>query len=657
MTNQDKPSDSEGEAGSGAIRKPVLDFENQVRERFRGSFEIGESLGEGGMGAVFRVTRNGTSYALKVLLPHAGADPKTHERFILEGEILKAIDHPNVLKVYEIGEIDGWPYLLCELIDGGGLDELLKNGPLTWDRAFSICESVLDGLSAAHEKNIIHRDLKPSNILLTKAGVPKVADFGIAKAGEGFESRKTTTGIIVGTPAYIAPEALKEEKLTPRADLFSIGVMLYELITGELPWKAANVQELLTTRLNNKIPALSQQIRGVPRTLDALLQTAMAPRPVDRFPSAATFKTALRRTRVKLVENLGEANLRQTAQLSGGLNRLTMTAGAGMAGTSAGLKGSGLQASGVLGSGARAKSSIGGGNREASGLPEHLPDRLAPTRIVESASPNPAVMVLGLAGVLGIFLIAGLLFLRPAGPGPLNETPVMRGVTTVALLEPEQRFADQIITLMGSGLTGPGFTEKLSDLDQFDQSSQARILFNIWNDAPDKYYLDLASRFIKIPHPLALKSIVWLLFSMPDANIEGLRINAADRLVELLEMHSDPSVYPQPENALKKFESILATTVEDARAERPEVIRAVIRYVGWLGSSRTSSGCIDAMLEAPSHAGWLDTMPGTSPDTEIRRALKNIPTQKAGDEFSLREEDRPSRDPKQLGGRQRIPTR
>ncbi len=216
--------------------------------RTLGHYEILDKLGAGGMGEVYLAqdTRLKRQVALKVLPSDLAGDQKRLELFQQEAEVLAAVSHPNIVTIYSVEEVDGFPFLTMELVEGKQLSDLKNRGGLPLKRIFEIAIPVADALASAHEKGIIHRDLKPANIMVDGEGRIKVLDFGLAKlrqeAEAPFSSQLPTEplteeGRLVGTMPYMSPEQLEGKEIDSRSDIFSLGVVLYELATGERPFK------------------------------------------------------------------------------------------------------------------------------------------------------------------------------------------------------------------------------------------------------------------------------------------------------------------------------------------------------------------------------------------------------------------------------------
>jgi len=211
--------------------------------------EILECLGRGGMGVVYKARQKTLNrfVALKLLAPERVRDAKFAERFTREAQALAALNHPNIVTIYDFGQAGGFYYLLMEFVDGLNLRQLLRTRKLAPEEALAIVPSLCDALQLAHDRGIVHRDIKPENLLLDKEGRVKVADFGIAKIlgtvaaggpGGGFSAPENATQTVVGTPGYSAPEQQTDpQHVDSRADIYSLGVVLYEMLTGELPRK------------------------------------------------------------------------------------------------------------------------------------------------------------------------------------------------------------------------------------------------------------------------------------------------------------------------------------------------------------------------------------------------------------------------------------
>ena len=235
-----------------------------------GPYEIASLLGSGGMGEVYRArdARLGRTVALKVLPPDVAGDPGRRQRFEQEARAASALNHPNIISVYDIGSQDGLVYIVSELIDGETLRDLLKHGPLPQSRVVEIAGQVAEALAAAHAGTIVHRDLKPENIMLTRDGRAKILDFGLAKqvtqrtpgSDETELVTRTTPGAVLGTAGYMSPEQVRGEAVDGRSDIFSFGLVLYECLAGQPPFERPTSVELMTAILREDPPELPETV-------------------------------------------------------------------------------------------------------------------------------------------------------------------------------------------------------------------------------------------------------------------------------------------------------------------------------------------------------------------------------------------------------------
>jgi serine/threonine-protein kinase len=202
-------------------------------------YEFIEQLGRGGMGVVYRAThlRLKRPVALKMVLAGAHASPEILSRFVAEAQAVARLQHPNIVQVYDIGEYDSLPYISLEFIDGSSLEKYLRHQRFTYRQAAEFIKTLAEAMEVAHSHGIIHRDLKPANILLARDGTPKITDFGLAKQ-IGNDQIRTASGAIMGTPSYMAPEQAggKRGKIGPHTDIWGLGAILYELLTGRPPF-------------------------------------------------------------------------------------------------------------------------------------------------------------------------------------------------------------------------------------------------------------------------------------------------------------------------------------------------------------------------------------------------------------------------------------
>ena len=256
-----------------------------------GHYQILERLGQGGMGQVFLALdqRLGRKVALKALLPEVQSDPDRLERFLQEARIASALSHPNVAALHEIGDAGDLRYLALEYVEGESLAEKLRGGPLSLPDTLSIGRQIADALDAAHALGIIHRDIKPANIMVTARGHVKLLDFGLAKIGgqPGPDTQLlTSVGSLVGTVMYMSPEQALGRKLDGRTDLFSLGAVLYETITGRVPFPGSNAQETIAHILQSQPEAIARFNYGTPEALERIVRKCLEKDRDRRYASA-----------------------------------------------------------------------------------------------------------------------------------------------------------------------------------------------------------------------------------------------------------------------------------------------------------------------------------------------------------------------------------
>ncbi len=258
-------------------------------------YRIVDKLGEGGMGIVYRAqdTRLGRDVALKFLPGDHPAAPAIRERFLQEARAASALAHPNVAVVYDVGEDGHRSYIAMELVEGETLRTRLTRGPLPIDQVQAIGSQLAEGLRAAHAKGIVHRDIKPDNLLLTADDIVKITDFGIARLGD---SNLTETGMLLGTLAYMAPEQILGQPIDQRTDLWSCGVVLYEMLAGRPPFQREGSAAVMYEVLNAEPPPVEQLRPDTPAPLGDLLRALLQKDPARRLDSAAGMIAALRGT-------------------------------------------------------------------------------------------------------------------------------------------------------------------------------------------------------------------------------------------------------------------------------------------------------------------------------------------------------------------------
>ncbi|HJR59928.1 MAG TPA: protein kinase [Vicinamibacterales bacterium] len=270
-----------------------------------GHYRIERLIGTGGMGEVYLAddTRLGRHVALKVLSGEFAADPDRRERFEREARAAAALNHPNIVTIHSVEEADGVAFLTLELIDGQTLAELIPQGGLPIDRVLSLGIPLADAVGAAHQRGITHRDLKPSNVMVTSDGRLKVLDFGLAKMKEEARAAAeammptaalTGDGRIVGTVAYMSPEQAEGKAVDQRSDVFSLGILLYEMATGVRPFEGDTQMSILSAILKDTPKPLSAVRQGIPRELSKIVARCLAKDVEDRYQSAKDLRNDLR---------------------------------------------------------------------------------------------------------------------------------------------------------------------------------------------------------------------------------------------------------------------------------------------------------------------------------------------------------------------------
>jgi serine/threonine-protein kinase len=263
-----------------------------------GRYRAEKRLGAGGMAQVWCAEDEvlGRRVALKLMDGRFAEDPAYRERFRREAQAAAGMQHPNIVGVYDRSEWDGTPYIAMELVDGKTLKELVvERGPLPADIAVGLTEQILGALGYAHKRGIVHRDIKPQNVIIDRDGQAKVADFGIARAGD--TSEMTQTGAIVGTMQYLSPEQAEGHPVDRRADLYSVGIVLYELLTGRVPFEGEAPIAIAIKQIN-ELPVPPGQLRpGLSPALEAVVLRALEKDPARRYQSAEEFIAALEAAR------------------------------------------------------------------------------------------------------------------------------------------------------------------------------------------------------------------------------------------------------------------------------------------------------------------------------------------------------------------------
>ncbi|MFQ5923608.1 MAG: ABC transporter substrate-binding protein, partial [Anaerolineales bacterium] len=260
-----------------------------------GRYHILEQLGEGGMATVYKAfdTRLEREVALKIILPTRQQSPKFLKRFEREAKALAQLSHPNIVNIHDYGEHEGLPYLVMEYTPAGTLKDRLGEA-MASSEAARLLAPVARALEYAHAQKIIHRDVKPSNILITRSGEPMLSDFGIAKVLEAEETWDLTgTGVGIGTPEYMAPEQGMGKPVDHRADIYALGIVLYEMVTGRKPFHADTPLAVLLKQVNDPLPRPRGILPDLPKSVEQVILKALAKQPEDRFQDIGEFAKAL----------------------------------------------------------------------------------------------------------------------------------------------------------------------------------------------------------------------------------------------------------------------------------------------------------------------------------------------------------------------------
>lgn len=265
----------------------------------KGRYQIEEKLGEGGMAVVYRArnTLVERQVAVKVMNAHLASDADLKERFRREAKNAASVAHPNIIEIHDHGEAeDGTPFLVMEILDGEPLDEIIKRGPIAPGQVAALGVQISRGLARAHDFDVLHRDLKPENIFISRDAngqltIPKLLDFGIARSMH--DSRLTSAGQIFGTPQYMAPERVTSIDAGAPADLYALGVIFFEMVTGRLPFESKNVPGFFIKHMQEAPPQPSQLVPDIPRRLESLILALLAKSPDERPVDAHAVTKAL----------------------------------------------------------------------------------------------------------------------------------------------------------------------------------------------------------------------------------------------------------------------------------------------------------------------------------------------------------------------------
>jgi len=261
-----------------------------------GRYEIIKELGKGGMGVVYQAhdPQIDRSVALKVLRVDRVVNEEFVLRFFKEAKFIGRLSHPNIVTVYDVGRDHGTIYIAMEYLQGEAFNEVIRSGRLNVEKIIDITLQVADALGYAHNKGIVHRDIKPSNIILTDEGGVKLTDFGIARSEDSTAAQQTQTGVILGTPFYMSPEQVMGKRVDGRSDLFSLGVILYELIVGRKPFEGDHFTAIFRA-ITDDIPVAPLRIdASIPPSLSDLIMKALSKNPDERFQTGKEMGDALK---------------------------------------------------------------------------------------------------------------------------------------------------------------------------------------------------------------------------------------------------------------------------------------------------------------------------------------------------------------------------
>jgi serine/threonine protein kinase len=267
-----------------------------------GKYLIKGELGRGGMGAVYLAEQPGLGreVAIKELILSPAADPTALMRFLQEAQVMARTSHPNLVQVHDLEQIGDANYIVLEFVRGRSLRDMVNLGPVPLPQTFAVMHGVLQALDYAHKHAIVHRDMKPENVLLSDEGMVKVADFGIARLTDdsGPGGTATKTGTTVGTPQYMSPEQVASSKVDGRSDLYSAGIMLYELVVGQPPFTASEADGPFTLMAKHvQAPPMPPSVRrpGIDMRLEEMILKSLSKRPEDRFQTGEEFDTTMSR--------------------------------------------------------------------------------------------------------------------------------------------------------------------------------------------------------------------------------------------------------------------------------------------------------------------------------------------------------------------------
>jgi serine/threonine-protein kinase len=291
-----------------------------------GKYQIVDLVGEGAMGSVYRALDPvlNRTVAVKVMSDGIARDDELRDRFMREAQSAGSLQHPNVVTIFDFGEYDGHLYIAMEFVDGVDLEELLATPQsLSLNQKLGIAIDVLLGLSYAHKRGVVHRDIKPANIRLTEDGRAKIMDFGVAHLDS---SKMTRTGVMVGTPNYMAPEQVTGQKISPATDIFSLGSVLYEMLSGKKAFHGDSLHSVLFKVVSEDLPPLAIAAPDVPVELEAIVRRALAKEPAHRYQDAVEMANDLTAVRARIAGRTPSESLSLSATLAPQVRRAAATA-------------------------------------------------------------------------------------------------------------------------------------------------------------------------------------------------------------------------------------------------------------------------------------------------------------------------------------------
>ena len=261
-----------------------------------GHYQIVAPLGEGGMAAVYKAYQPSMErhVAVKVLPRHMSTSAEFVSRFKREAKLLAQLQHPHILPVFDYGEADGYPYIVMPFVQSGTLAELLQKRKLSLPEIRRVMTQIGDALSYAHTQGMIHRDIKPSNVLIDERGNCLLTDFGLARMAEA-STKITTSGAVMGTPAYMSPEQGAGSSIDHRSDIYSLGIILYEMVTGRVPYTAETPVAIVFKHIQDPLPSARKSVPDLPEAVELVLLKALAKNPDDRYQNAEEFVRAIQK--------------------------------------------------------------------------------------------------------------------------------------------------------------------------------------------------------------------------------------------------------------------------------------------------------------------------------------------------------------------------